>query len=799
MSLTAWLRERSDDQLAQLLRRRPDLCLPAPADLAALAGRLSVRSSVQRAIDGLNAFTVRILEGLVLTATAGNDAVHPSAVAALLLDADDEPGRDAFAGAIAELLELALIWGSGETLHLVAAVSEAVGTYPAGLGRPAAQLLRSVSDVQLAPALRNLGLAPTSQPGAGQAIAAVLARPDRVAELLAACSPAEREILELLAVGPPVGTVRNAQRPVAAQDPSPPSLLMAKALLIPIDAHLVELPREVGLALRHRPLGEVAPQAPAIDSLPRTPAELDRLGTTAALETVRLVEALGEAWTAKPPPVLRSGGVGVRDLRRTARELGVDEARAALVTETAYAAGLVAATHGIEPVYLPTGEFDAWLRRDTAQRWTELAAAWLGMTRQPSVVGQRGDRDRLITALGPDAERGTVPALRTLVLAVLGTLPPGAAPVDQEAVLARLTWQTPRRAKAQRPLAAGILAEADLLGVTAAGGLTGYSRTLLHGARPVAEQVLAGALPEPVDHFVVQPDLTIVVPGPPTAALGRELALTADLESTGGASVYRVGEASLRRALDADRSAADVMRFLTEHSRTPLPQALTYLIEDLARRHGVLRAGAAASYLRCADEPLLTRVLADRGVESLQLRRLAPTVLISTAPPTRVLDELRAAGYAPAGETADGAVVTLGAEPPRAPSRAPARGSRDRAGADPSAHLGELVRRIRSGDALSTLSQRVNPIAQQIPGVTSATTMGLLREAIRAGHRIWLGYASPDGTASRHTILPISMAGGMVRGHESATRRLQSFSLHRITAVSVLDDEDEAGAGQEPR
>ncbi len=799
MSLTAWLRGRSDDQLAQLLRRRPDLCLPVPADLATLAGRLGVRTSVQRAVDGLDAFTLRVLEGLVLASATATDPGRSLAAARDLLDADDDLGRGPVAGAVAELLELALIWGSGDAPHLVASVSEAVGPYPAGLGRPAAQLLRSVSDVQLAPVLRNLGLPPATQPGSGQAVAAVLAERDRVTELVAACVAAEREILDRLAVGPPVGTVRNAQLPVAAEDPTPPSRLIAKGLLIPIDAHTVELAREVGLALRTSALGEVTPTAPAIESVQRSPAELDRLGTTAALETVRLVEALGEAWTAKAAAVLRSGGVGVRDLRRTARELGVDEARAALVIETAYAAGLVGATHGIDPVYLPTVEFDTWRRRDTAQRWTELAMAWLGMTRQPSLVSQRGERDRLITALSPDAERGTIPALRNHVLAVLGTLPPGAAAADHATVLARLTWQTPRRAKAQRPLAAGILAEADLLGVTAAGGLTGYSRTLLHGTRTVAEQVLAGALPEPVDHFVVQPDLTIVVPGPPTAALGRELALAADLESTGGASVYRICEASLRRALDADRSAADLVHFLTRHSRTPLPQALTYLIDDLSRRHGVLRAGTAASYLRCDDESLLARVLSDRGVDSLQLRRLAPTVLISAAPATRVLDELRAAGYAPAGETAEGAVVTLGPEPARAPTRPPGRAVRDRAGTDPGAHLGELVRRIRSGDALSTLSQRLNPIAQQIPGVTSATTMGLLRDAIRAGRRIWLGYASPDGTASRHTILPISMAGGMVRGHESATQRLQSFSLHRITAVSVLADEDESDVGEDPR
>jgi predicted DNA-binding transcriptional regulator YafY len=102
-----------------------------------------------------------------------------------------------------------------------------------------------------------------------------------------------------------------------------------------------------------------------------------------------------------------------------------------------------------------------------------------------------------------------------------------------------------------------------------------------------------------------------------------------------------------------------------------------------------------------------------------------------------------------------------------------------------------VVRRIRSGESLTTLSRRIQPIAQQVPGVTSAATMALLRQAIRDGQRVMLGVADPDGTTSRRTILPISLAGGFVRGHESATQRLQSFPLHRLTAVSVLEGDGE--------
>jgi hypothetical protein len=732
-----------------------------------------VRTSVQRAIDGLDATRLATLEALVLTGAGLAEA------AALL------PGLDV-AGAVDELRALGLIWGDNDHLHLVNHVVESIGPYPAGLGRPAAHLFAAVSDVTLVPVLRALDLPPAGQPRSGASVVEILTDPDRLQKLIDERDPAERDVLARLADGPPVGVVRDAVSPNAvAEGATPPHRLIAHGLLAPIDTQTVELPREVGLALRGgAPFAAVPPQPPEVSL---ADADVDHLGTTAVLDTVRYVEALAELWSAAPPAVLRAGGLGVRDLRRTARALDVPEDAAALLVEVAAAAGLVAATHGIEPMFLPTTEFDTWRRRDTAPRWAPLAVAWLGMTRQPSLIGQRDERDRLITTLGPDAERGTIPALRRQVLGVLATLPTGSAPVDRDDVLARLAWLAPRRANAQWRQAQAILAEADVLGVTAAGGLTAYGRAVLQGSSTTATLALDAALPEPVDHFLVQPDLTVIVPGPPVSELADELNAVADLESTGGASVYRITEASVRRGLDSGLSGAGISALFAEHSRTPVPQALSYLIDDVARRHGVLRAGPATAYLRCDDEALLSRVLADRAVDPLGLRRIAPTVVIATAPVARLLDVLREAGYAPAAEAPDGAVVTLGTEAPRAPSRPTSRLVRNRPATDSAAHVDELIRRLRAGDQLAEITRRVAPAGQRIPGVTSAATLGLLRDAIRGGRRIWLGYVDAQGTSSQRTIEPISMAGGTLRGHDVETGRLEAFALHHITGVGVLD------------
>jgi hypothetical protein len=774
-SLAGWLRARSDRQLEQLLRLRPDLALPAPPDIATLAGRLAVRTSTQRTVDGLDAPTLAVLERLVFAADADGTVV----------------GANLPAGALTALLDLGLVWDDAARLHLVPTVREAVGPYPAGFGRPAADLVRIVPDLLLTPVLRHLGIPHVLQPVAGQQIALVLADPDRIAALVAGVSAAEREVLDRLAAGPPVGTVRNT-RLAATGGPelTAAHLLINRGLLVPIDTQRVELPREVGLVLRAAAPPADPTQPPPLTITEREPEALDRLGTSAVLETLRRVEAIAESWAAQSPPVLRAGGLGVRDLKRTAKEAGVDDAPAAVLVETAAAAGLLNSSHEIPPSYLPTPEYDAWRERDTARRWSVLASAWLAMSRQPSLVGIRGERDRVIAALSPDVERGTIVALRRRLLEVLTELPPGCAPTDRAAVLARFAWQQPRRATGQRALAEAVLAEADLLGVTAAGGLTGYSRTLLLGTAAAAEAALTRALPDPVDHFLVQPDLTVVVPGPAAAELAAELALVADLESTGGANVYRITERSVRRALDAGRSGAQLAAFVGEHSRTPVPQALSYLINDAARRHGVLRAGTAGAYLRCDDTVLLARVLADRGTEALHLRQIAPTVVVADASVTRVLDVLRQAGYAPAAEAPGGELLTLTADAPRAPSRSTARSFAARS-ADSDAALAGLVRRMRSGDALAGLDPRVQQLVFDVPGVTSAGTMELLRTAVREDRRVWLGVAEPNGVSAGHEIEPISLAAGTVRGYERGRSGLVSFPVHRITGVRILDDDED--------
>ena len=66
------------------------------------------------------------------------------------------------------------------------------------------------------------------------------------------------------------------------------------------------------------------------------------------------------------------------------------------------------------------------------------------------------------------------------------------------------------------------------------------------------------------------------------------------------------------------------------HSVTGVPQALSYLIDDVGRRYGVLRLGKASTYLRSDDPALIDQAVAEASSLGITLRKLAPTVAIST-------------------------------------------------------------------------------------------------------------------------------------------------------------------------
>ena len=232
-----------------------------------------------------------------------------------------------------------------------------------------------------------------------------------------------------------------------------------------------------------------------------------------------------------------------------------------------------------------------------------------------------------------------------------------------------------RRAEIVDAVVTAVVREAEWLGVTGRGALSGAGRALVGRERGApadlraAATAMASHLPSPVEHVLLQADLTAVAPGRLEGSLAQFMRLVADVESRGGATVYRFSAASLRRGLDAGWSSAQILTGLQDASRTPVPQPLEYLVGDVARRHGQTRVGSVTSYIRSDDETVLDSMLADRGLSALQLRRIAPTVLVSPVLAATTLDMLRDNGFAPVAESTDGGVMV----PPTSHHRTPAR------------------------------------------------------------------------------------------------------------------------------
>jgi len=820
-SLADALRAADDAALADLLGLRPELVSPVPADLTQLAARATTAPSVARALDRLDQWTLQVLEAACADADPG--AGQPATFAGIEALLEGSP-PGAVRGAVDQLTALALVWGDDGDVNVVAGAREIIGHYPAGLGPRLRGLLDAVPPTRVVALAADIadaaaGAVASSPAAAVDALVARAADPRRLASLLASSPPEAAELLGKLAWGPPIGALERADRQVSvATAASPVDWLMARALLVAVDAATVVLPREVALHLRGgRGFAHPQPAPPQ----PAPVVQRDQVDPTAGAQAftfVRLTEDLLEAWGLDAPAELKSGGLGIRELRRAALGMDVEEWLAALVIETAYVAGLVGPDLTGDGGWLPTPAYDSWRADPPEERWAQLAQAWLHSTRLPGLVGTRDDRDRVASALGPDLDRGLAPEVRAGALSVLAGARPGSvlSVDDIEAVLA---WRRPRRpSRLRRQIIEWTLREAEPLGVTGQGALSGPGRALVgtaasaaggraagpgapSPAADAAADALAPLLPQPLDHVLLQADLTAVAPGPLVAELAHAMALMADVESTGGATVYRFTESSVRRALDAGRTAGDLHALLAQHSATAVPQPLTYLVDDMARRHGRIRVGAASSYLRCDDEAVLAELLADKRTAELRLRRLAPTVLAAQAPGDVVLERLRSMGLAPAAESADGSVLVRRPDsrragprqrPPRIVSELAAPSVKLRVAAVRALRAGDRASRAPRGPAVSGMSA-----VGVLPRTAAAATLALLALALDRGQGLWIGYVDQHGSVTERVVDPIRLEGGYLTAYDHRYDEVRTFAVHRITGVAALDGGDAETAGQD--
>lgn len=823
-ALTANLAARNDQALRLLFVARPDLITPPVPDFAALAARACTRASLSRALDSLSLRELHVAQALVVL--ADRDQEH-GVTTADLVEAIPGCPPELLRALLESLTTRALIYSnsgeieSADEHFTVSSLREVMGAHPAGLGRPYLELAATVPlagarMVSVAAGLRAAGikLPPASDPlAAARALQRWADSLDGLDALLAAAPPGSVEVLRHLSTHP-VGTVPRAGRPIPQlQDRlTPVDSLLAYGLIVGITETSVEMPRAVGIALRNGAIiDDFRADPPAVntdDGGTVSASIAANAALSAVTELLRNVAALASAVEKTPVSTLRSGGVGVRELRRLAAALQADEQLTTFLLELAVAANLITLDVDTSLWRLNSQTFADFSHLPRQEQWRILALAWCATDRLPALVGQQASASAsrpagTINALGPLACRPDAAALRQVAVAALTNLDrdflqrtaatttttanatataqaqsPGRRPaLSATAIMDRAHWEQPRLARRLRKLLDGFLREAAWLGILGSAALSPFGTELISGDPEAAAATLASVLPVPVAHFLLQADLTAVAPGYLEPEITAQVMAIADAEGQGPASQYRISADSLRRAFNAGHTEATVLEFLTRHSATGVPQPVEYLIRDTAARYGSLRVGSATSFLIAQDPEALADFLALPSSSALQLRLLAPTVAISSADPAELSTALAAVGLHAAVETAKSS-----SHP--ATNRAATVTAAKRTEDDAVVHGPEL-KLDAVGAQLATLRSKPAWVPS---GGETATALGLeaLQRAIRLREQVCITLVDGAGNQERLVLVPLSVQGGRVRVFDPLRETERVVSIHRVMEVEPL-------------
>ncbi|CAB4915684.1 unannotated protein [freshwater metagenome] len=727
-SFSDYLRSIDDPAFLALFTARADLITPVPPDIASLAVRACSAPSLARAIDSLNQWQFQVLE-------AAASLNEPFSIKALTVITDK-----AASGALTHLISVGLIYPSDDGMRLPSQLRDVIGNEPAGLG-PASMVKLKLADLEGAPA-------------------------------------DAKKVLDRLVWGPPRGSIGDIKNPGPGV-----AWLLERKFLVPLDQRTVILPREVGIYLRGGKTHKENLISPPVLSGTKRDEHQVNLAAIANISTVlRWVEELLNFWAEEPADALRAGGLGVRDLKIIANHLGIDESCAAFITELAYLTSLISID--ADDRIMPSNKFDVWLMQTPADRWQVLASAWLITSRVSGLVGRAETKN--VAALGPELDRVNAARVRALTLSILEENPLLAP--DSPSFNALIAWRAParRNSSSQEDFSAWSLREAEWLGITGQGAISKYGVGFLRGEEL---KIINDDLPKTVDHILIQSDNTAIAPGPLEHEISQQLAIMAEIESRGGATVYRFSEATIRRALDHGKTGDEIKAFLIKSSKTPMPQPLEYLIADVAKKHGKLRVGNISSFIRCEDTALIAQIMNDKKLDVLALRRIAPEVIVCDHDATDAMRILRESGYIPAAESANGLLLTG------------QRSNRAQTKPRPPRIIGEIelpsqdllttaLRSIRTGEKSSHKQTRLRQVASEalgaLPRSTANETMDLVIRFIQEEKSLSIGYADNNGAVSHRIIDPIRVSAGALIARDHATGEVQSFRIPRITGVAPL-------------
>lgn len=490
------------------------------------------------------------------------------------------------------------------------------------------------------------------------------------------------------------------------------------------------VPRETALVLRDGKLLAPVAGPPAHPAAPAAPGH--SLWTPVAGVRYVLTHL-----SRDPLPWNPARGVSRRTLTDRANTMAVPVDDLLVWLELAAAAGLVG---GAADSVRLTAAADPWLRSEPAQMWTVLIGAWL-------------DSDRPLASCQPEAlgclTTTGVPRTAHHRHHVL-TVWPGGVTLDAEGLARTVAWERPRMQEAAEQ-AGQFFGEALHLGLVEAGVATA-ALELLPGDVAQAAGYLAAAQ---TTGLIVQPDHTVIAPVAIDTATWELLQELAHLESWGPVTMHRIEPARLRAAVSG-HSPDEIIARLSAASRTPLPQAVEYLVRDAAR------GSAARVYQATMVEAMPEDAVALR---ELGLAEVAPQVFTSDLPVDVVNRRLAAAGI-----VTTGLAEHVVAQPLDYPRAAPAPDEQA---------VSRLVGHLLGDEA------EVDEQAPQLQDADPDTMADVCRRAISTDQRLWLRYSEGDQTRT-DLIEPIDLRSGLLTGWSLSAGRTVSVPLSRIAAHGGL-------------
>jgi len=860
-SLTEHLVTFDEPSLTTLLSRRPDALRGAePRDLAELGELLNHPASLYVVLSRLTRPCLQLAEA---AAALGTGATRARLLSFLDNTGCSERGQDADVDdVLSELYAVAVAWpGARDRIGMPDALASMFGS-PLRLGQPLGQLLLTLTVEEMRGVQRVLGLRAGSNKAEAEAsLLYHLGQPDIVRAIVAKAPPAVRtELVRMAAGGDPfmgddpfmgadvddedldydddsyVGFSIGSMASVT-YDPNRGSIYLEARQWAAERGIMIgnawsygwTMPAEVALALRGP-----AYRAPFTAEAPATitnevgsdavESESGVAATAFADHTLAILDRVHRS----PLTSLKSGGVGARELTRLAKTVACSAAEARLSLELAHASGLLETrTAGVGS----SEQFDAWRTQDPGFRFAVLLAAWWRMERTP--LEARDHEDKSIPALSPKPDCAGCREVRVALLQELWRVSPGltanqagvvadqgsltadqvSIAADRASLAAVMLWRRPLLhgfAQDDDIPFATLWQEAGLLGVLSHNAISRLGRVLLDGDEHAIEAQAAALLPQSSDHATFGTDLTAMVVGAPSAQVSSLLDSCADREGRGGATMWRLSPASVRRALDDGITGPELEQSLASVATAELPQPLGYLIADVARRHGLLRVSPAVSMIGSQDTALLAEVCVDRKLKSLGLRLLAPTILACQVPVDVALAAIRTAGYFPMPDQSlphqslpdhgDGAARTrangipgeFAAKPRSAASELAGRSatrlwgnSRPRtalAPPDPATVAARLVgkpqRSLRV--APSGTEAQLGHLNRRLPG----SEVRQLAHAIDHGQPTVIDYAATTGGRTIREISDIQLIGASLYARCALRQDDRVFTVSRIQSVS---------------